>query len=67
MGHDCRDVNTVVHYGPVNDIDDHLQESGRAGRDPLINCNAVMLRYKYCLGSQNITTEMKEYVKTESF
>ena len=66
MGLDVRDVNTVVHYGPANDIDDYLQESGRAGRDPLIDCNAVMLRYKYCLGSQNITAEMKEYVKAES-
>ena len=66
MGLDVRDVNTVVHYGPANDIDDYLQESGRAGRDPLIDCNAVMLRYKYCLSSQNITTEMKEYVKAES-
>ena len=31
MGLDVRDVNTVVHYGPANDIDDYLQESGRAG------------------------------------
>ena len=66
MGLDVRDVNTVVHYGPANDIDDYLQESGRAGRDPSISCNAVMLKYKYCLGSQNITSEMKEYVKAES-
>ena len=52
MGLDVRDVNTVVHYGPANDIDNYLQESGRAGRDPSISCNAVMLKYKYCLGSR---------------
>lgn len=66
MGLDVRDVHTVIHYGPANDIDDYLQESGRAGRDPTISCNAVILKYKYCLGSQNITPDMKNYVKAQS-
>ena len=34
MGLDVKCVHTVIHFGPANDVDDYLQESGRAGRDP---------------------------------
>ena len=63
MGLDVRSVHTVVHFGPAHDLDDYLQESGRAGRNPSVKCNAVLLRYKNCLSSQNISKEMKEFVK----
>eukprot|EP00794_Sanderia_malayensis_P001779 gene1779-1983_t len=33
MGVDCKDVYHIIHFGPPGDIDDYLQESGRAGRD----------------------------------
>lgn len=46
MGLDVKGVDTVVHYGPANDIDDYLQETGRAGRDPLIQSHAILLLYK---------------------
>lgn len=62
MGLDVKRVHTVVHYGPANDIDDYLQESGRAGRDPTKQCNAVLIKYKYSLNSLNITSDMKQYV-----
>ena len=26
-------IDTVIHYGPANDIDDYMQEVGRCGRD----------------------------------
>ena len=55
---------TVIHYGPANDTDDYLQESGRAGRDPSHECHAILLKYKRCLGSQSISVSMKDYVKT---
>ena len=32
MGINLRDVNTVIHYGAPNSIDDFFQESGRGGR-----------------------------------
>ena len=64
MGLDVKGVDTVIHYGPANDIDDYLQESGRAGRDPSHECHAILLKYKRCLGSQNISVSMKDYVKT---
>lgn len=35
MGLDIPNVRTVIHYGLSRDIDDYLQEAGRAGRDGL--------------------------------
>ena len=32
MGINMRDVNTVIHYGAPNSIDDFFQESRRGGR-----------------------------------
>ncbi|CAC5412531.1 unnamed protein product [Mytilus coruscus] len=56
----------VIHYGPANDVDDYVQESGRAGREPSLQCNAILLTYIRCLGSQNIFPTMKEYVKSKN-
>ncbi|CAG2190513.1 unnamed protein product [Mytilus edulis] len=66
MGLDVKGVDTVIHYGPANDVDDYVQESGRAGREPSQQCNAILLTYKRCLGSQNIFPSMKEYVKSKT-
>lgn len=66
MGLDVKCVHTVVHYGPANDLDDYLQETGRAGRDPYAFCNAILLKYSRCLSSQNISSEMKNYVSSTS-
>ena len=33
MGVHFSGVNTVIHYGAPNSLDDYLQESGRAGRN----------------------------------
>lgn len=46
-------VETVVRYGPANDIDDHLKKTGR---DPLVQSHAILLLYKRSLRSRNITT-----------
>ena len=32
MGIDVRDVDTIIHYGGMQSIDDYFQESGRGGR-----------------------------------
>ena len=32
MGVNLRDVNTIIHYGGPQSIDDYFQESGRGGR-----------------------------------
>ncbi len=56
------DVDTVVHYGPVNDLEDHIQETGRAGRDADQYCHGVIIKYKRSLGSKNISKPVKQYV-----
>ena len=62
MGLDVKGVNTVVHYGLDNDLEDYIQETGRAGRNPNDKCHAVLMKYKRCTGSKNISADMKNYV-----
>ncbi|XP_033758149.1 ATP-dependent DNA helicase tlh1-like [Pecten maximus] len=63
MGLDVKCVNTDT-YGPSNDTDNYLQESGRAGRDPDIDCNAVLMKHRYSMNIVNISSSMKQYVTT---
>ncbi|XP_045172686.2 uncharacterized protein LOC123534475 [Mercenaria mercenaria] len=66
MGLDVKGVNTVIHYGASNDLDDYLQESGRAGRKHNEKCHSIVIKYKMCLSSKNITKDRKEFIKTGS-
>ncbi|CAG2233679.1 recQ [Mytilus edulis] len=64
---DVKDFICTSYMNPnANDVDDYVQESGRAGREPSQQCNAILLTYKRCLGSQNIFPSMKEYVKSKT-
>ena len=62
MGLDVKGVDTVIHYGPANNLEDYHQETGRAGRSPSENCHAILMKYKRSLSSKNISQEMKTYV-----
>lgn len=33
MGIDCVGVTYVIHYGPPNDVETYVQQTGRADRD----------------------------------
>lgn len=62
MGLDVNGVDSVVHYGPANTLEDYIQETGRAGRNPTEDCHAILIRYKRSTGSKNISLLMKDYV-----
>eukprot|EP00794_Sanderia_malayensis_P011601 gene11601-12795_t len=61
MGVDCKDLYHIFHFGPPGDIDDYLQESGRAGRDNT-QSHAILVLYPRCT-SGKVSQEMKVYAK----
>ena len=60
MGLNVNELYTVIHYGPSDDLDDYVQESGRVGRDGKLS-HAILLKYKQCLTGSRISQGMKEY------
>ncbi|XP_031552314.1 ATP-dependent DNA helicase Q1-like [Actinia tenebrosa] len=66
MGVNVKGGNIVIHLGPSSGLDDYLQESGRVGRQKDINAHALLLKYKGCTRSRNISREMKDYVLNTS-
>ena len=65
MGVNTQGVYNVIHYGPPNDTDEYVQETGRAGRDYSTQSHALLLRYKHALNSNKIYSQMKGYVRNE--
>ena len=61
MGINVKDLHTVIHYGPADDLDDYVQESGRVGRDGQ-QSYAILIKYKKCLSGSRISTAMKDYI-----
>ena len=37
MGIDVKCLSRVIHYGPPSDIDDYIQETGRAGKQFIVS------------------------------
>lgn len=66
MGVNIKEAYLVLHIGPPSDLDDYLQETGRVGRDMLHKSHAVLLKYKGCTASRNISKEMREFVSNNS-
>lgn len=60
MGLDCPNVRRVIHWGPSGDLEQYVQETGRAGRDGL--SSAAIL---HVVDTTAFPTEesMKEYYK----
>lgn len=62
-GVDIPDIRTVIHYGPSSDVNDYLQEAGRAGREGVAN-NTIFCFYPGCtLG--HVSPAMKRYAMND--
>ena len=62
MGIDCKGVYRTIHFGPAKNIEAHIQETGRAGRDGKQSVSYVI--YQGILLS-HVDKEIKDYVKTD--
>ena len=63
MGIDCRDVRQVIHVGAPDDVEEYIQETGRAGRDGS-PCMVTLLIHKP--RKDLISKRMLEYLKNET-
>ena len=60
MGMDSPNVRRVIHWGPSADVELHLQETGRAGRD-MLPSQAMLYHGGEGVIARNLSDGMKEY------
>ncbi|XP_046377256.2 ATP-dependent DNA helicase RecQ-like [Haliotis rufescens] len=59
---DVQGVGHVIHYGPAYDVEDYIQETGRAGRNQKTQVHAILMTYRKCLSQSNaVQSCMKQY------
>ena len=59
MGLNYPNVRRVIHWGPPNDIESYIQETGRGGRDGFLT--EATLHYVTTNVGAHITSDMKSY------
>lgn len=62
MGINCPDIRQVVHWGPSEDVEAYMQETGRAGHDGKISC-ALLFVSKSDLCAKGRHSSMLNYCK----
>lgn len=62
MGVDCQDIRTIIHWGVPSDIEQYVQETGRAGRDGL-QAEAVLHQGKI---GKHASEGIKKYTENNS-
>ena len=58
LGIDCSDIRQIFHWGLPSNMEEYVQETGRAGRDGL-DAKATLFEGK---GGQHSSERLKEYV-----
>ncbi|XP_028402242.1 Werner syndrome ATP-dependent helicase homolog [Dendronephthya gigantea] len=63
MGVNCKEIRRVIHFGPSKNLEQYVQESGRAGRDGksstcTILYNGLLAAYCEC--------DMKEFLQSDT-
>ncbi|KAL9959207.1 hypothetical protein ACROYT_G036304 [Oculina patagonica] len=61
---DCKGVKDVIHYGPPQNLERYLQESGRAERSAEANCRPMILYSNVML--QSCDESIMAYVRNNS-
>ena len=66
MGLDSPNVRTVIHWGPPEDLEMYVQETGRGGRDNVLS-NAILYYNKRDIAANShATEEVKRYCENMS-
>ncbi len=63
MGINFADVRYVVHYGPPRNVEDFVQEIGRAGRDGKYSTSILIYQGKHL---RKCERKVKEYAKSDT-
>jgi ATP-dependent DNA helicase RecQ len=63
MGVDIKNANRIIHFGPPRDIEDYMQEMGRAGRTGADAEALLFYKSLHLLGSSD---EMRTFVKNDT-
>ena len=64
MGVNISDIHMVIHFGPSQNMEAYVQESGRAGRDGQ-PCDAILCTFSGCTRGC-VSDEMKNYCSQKS-
>ena len=63
MGLDVPDIRHVIHWGPSDDFESYIQETGRAGRDGELCCASLFYAKK---DNRSLNKKMIEYCVNQS-